>query len=176
MKRTALALTMACWLAASGAVAEPEPGFRADLDGDTWAELFDLTREKWVVSLAIRRPDLGVIEVPEIAFSTQPPVMARAGERAVTLKTRPVWSHPNFVEHTLTISYVNNAYVVSRWAIQTTTHGRARQVSTCDLNLVTGRGTASRPAPARSVNFTVPAGAPEVSTWRRTQAVPAPCR
>jgi hypothetical protein len=176
MRNISVCIVAACLFVGTPATSEPEPDFRADLDGDTWAELFDLTREKWVVSLAIRRPDLDEIEIPNMAISAQPPLIARAGERAVTLKTKPVWQHPNFSEQTLTISYVNGEYVITRMMYQTQIHSRGMQTRTCDVNFVTGAGTLRRTGPARTSAFAVPAGAPKVTDWTMARALPEACR
>jgi hypothetical protein len=176
MKKTALALALACWLVTTGAAAEPEPGFRADLDGDTWAELFAVSVNKSAVSLTILRPDEPEIAIPNMAASREAPVLARAGARAVTMKTRPVWQHPNFSEQTLTISYVNGEYMITRMMYQTQIHSRGMQTRTCDVNFVTGVGTFRRTGPARTSAFTVPAGAPKVTDWTMARALPEACR
>jgi hypothetical protein len=174
--RNIMVCIVAAYLCVGTATAEPEPGFRADLDGDTWAELFAVSVNKSAVSLTILRPDEPEIAIPNMAASREAPVFRRLGERSVTMKTRPVWRHPNFSEQTLTISYVNGEYLVTRMVYQTQIHSRGMQTRTCDVNFVTGAGTLRRTAPARTSAFTVPAGAPKVTDWTMARALPEACR
>jgi hypothetical protein len=168
-------IVAACLIVGTAATAEPEPGFRADLDGDTWAELFAVSVNKTAVSLTIRRPDEPEIAIPNMTTSRTAPVFRRSGGRSVTMKTRPVWSHPNFSEQTLTISFVNGEYLVTRMVYQTQIHSRGMQTRICDVNFVTGAGTFRRTGPASATAFTVPASAPKVTDWTMARALPAPC-
>jgi hypothetical protein len=174
MKKLAPLLFVLGTLAPINTHAGPEIDYRADLDGDTWAELFDIEANDGSLSLTIRRPDLGEIAVPNFAKSVRPHVWASVGN-SVTLRTNSRWSHPHFYEQTITISFVNNKYVVSRVQRVNKLHGRMLQVSTCDINFVTGQGSYLGSGSARVTRFTFPAGPPLVSAWPAAFGWPAGC-
>jgi hypothetical protein len=174
MTKLRASLFAALFLAPIRANAGPETAFRADLDGDTRAEVFDIEGRGDSLTLTIRRPNQGSITAPNFARSVRPHVWARAGN-SVTLRTNPRWSHPHFYEQMITISYVSNAYVVSRVQRMNRVDGLMREVITCDINFVTGQGSYQRREGAPITRFAIPARAPLVTAWPRTIGWPEAC-
>jgi hypothetical protein len=178
MRLGAVTFILAAALSGLPAAAQPAAGtqsLRVDLDRDGRAELVTVDTVDSEVTLVISPPGRAAVRVAQFAWSLEPPSLDVAPNGSLRLVTSHLSIGRNPHEQTLTIAWRAGAYRVvglnyGTWDRVDTSWG-----GTCDINLLTGRGTVQ--TSGRTIRqVRVRAGAPTVQQWNLRRDLPAPCR
>jgi hypothetical protein len=169
---------LAAALSGLSAAVQPAAGpqsLRVDLDRDGRAELVAVDAVDSEVTLVISPPGRAAVRVPQFAWSLEPPSLEVAANGSLRLMTSHVGIGRNPHEQTLTIAWRAGAYRVVGLTYGTWDRVDPSGGGSCDINLLTGRGTAQTAGGAvRQVR--VRAAAPPVQQWNLMRDLPAPCR
>jgi hypothetical protein len=142
-----------------------------DLDGDGQAETFSMIEiTPAIMSLVIKRPGKPDVIARDFAWNTDPvAALSRAPNGSLRAHTAHTGIGRRAHEQTLTIAFRNGAYQVVGLTRVNWDRIEPHTNTTCDMNLITGRGTVND----RSVR--VRARAKVLTSWAWDGPLPAGC-
>ena len=149
---------------------------RGDLDGDGRPEQVTVTEDgASQVSLTIISPGKPTVTARNIAWSLEPPSLAQAPNGSLRLMTSHMGIGRAAHEQVLTIAWRRGA-----WRVVGVTRNNWDKIdpdgaSTCDINLLTGRGMAMRPGEPAARPVRVPQRASAVTEWQSPRNIPRMC-
>ena len=154
----------------TAARADPTRTLTADLDRDGRAETFAVIDDgASQTSLEIRRPGKSTIVARNIAWSLEPATLTRAPNGSVLLNSSHVGIGRSPHEQTLTIAFRGGTYQVVGLTRANWDRIEPDSSTSCDLNLLTGRGTVN----GRNVRRTL--RAMPITAWNADTPLPVGC-
>jgi hypothetical protein len=154
----------------ASAQADPTRTLTADLDRDGRAETFVLSDNgQSLTTLTIRRPGKPTITARHIAWSLEPSSLSRAPNGSVLLHTSHIGVGRSPHEQKLTIAYRGDAYQIVGLTRATWDRIEPDNTTSCDLNLITGRGNVRNLSVQRALR------AVPVTAWKWDRDLPAGC-
>lgn len=168
----ALLLTMA-----ATAHAQSQSGvLRGDFNGDGRLETVRVSDNgQSGTSLSIESPGRASVRAPEIAWSLEPATLERAANGSLLLKTSHIGIGRTPHEQTLTIAWRRGAWRVVGITRSTWDRIDPDGALTCDINFLTGRGTAMRPGEPAARPVRVNQRAPAITEWSWERDTPSLC-